>query len=455
MKSIILFASLLVGTITAAQQSSFFKKGDRVCFVGNSITNNGEFYHNIFLYYVTRFPNQDLSFFNCGISGDVAGGILKRFDNDILVHHPTHVVMMIGMNDVNRGLYGARPTIDPDTLLKREKVLETYKKNVDSIVRLFLQKGIKVILQNPTIYDQTAVLQSTNNFGVNDALKKCATFIEELSQKYHLISVDYWTILQNINTSIQKIDSNATIIGKDRVHPASPGHLIMSYQFLKTTNASKYVSEIFLKANKKKSNKASKNCVIKDFYQSDEQTNFSVRENALPFPTVEAQLQALDLVPFVQDFNLEQLKVEKLEVGNYSLFIDSTSIDTLSDLQLKNGINLAIYPNTPQYKQALEVRSILNDLWKVEADLRTIAYVEFKFLQQFDKREDMAAVKIYLDDLYAKKLAPTGYYKIQFDKYILVKPKELYLITQQKKLRQYAYDAAQTKVHMFTLKRNK
>ena len=41
-----------------SQVSLFFKKGDRVCFVGNRITHGGRFHHNIYLYQVTRFPAQ-------------------------------------------------------------------------------------------------------------------------------------------------------------------------------------------------------------------------------------------------------------------------------------------------------------------------------------------------------------------------------------------------------------
>jgi len=83
---------LLCSTICFGQTSSelLFEKGSRVCFVGNSITHNGGFHHNILLYHVTRFPKQPVSFYNCGISGDVTGGVLKRMEDDILVHRPRH-----------------------------------------------------------------------------------------------------------------------------------------------------------------------------------------------------------------------------------------------------------------------------------------------------------------------------------------------------------------------------
>jgi endoglucanase len=153
---------------------------------------------------VTRFPQQPITFFNCGISGDNTTGILNRMDTDILINRPTHVVLMIGMNDVKRNLYGAMPTQDVDTLKQRAAALTVYKTNLDSIIRIFLSKNIKVILQKPTIYDQTAILKTTNNLGVNDALKNCADYIEELAEKYQLPFVDYWTILNTNNHDLQK-----------------------------------------------------------------------------------------------------------------------------------------------------------------------------------------------------------------------------------------------------------
>ena len=82
-----------------------FKDGDRVCFVGNSITNNGQFYNFVNLYYATRYPERKVVFFNCGISGDATQGVINRIKRDILVHNPTWSILMIGMNDVGRGYY--------------------------------------------------------------------------------------------------------------------------------------------------------------------------------------------------------------------------------------------------------------------------------------------------------------------------------------------------------------
>ena len=453
MKEIVVFLLLVLGFECDAQ-IELFPQGSRVCFVGNSITNNGEFYHNIYLYAATRFPKVPITFFNCGISGDVTGGILQRMDKDILVHNPTHAVIMIGMNDVNRGLYGVKSTNNLDTLNKRASALEGYNKNLDSIVRIFLSKNIQVILQKPTIFDQTAKIPIENHLGVNDALKKCADFGESLAKKYNLKTVDYWSILQNINTALQLKDSAATIIGPDRVHPGAPGHLIMAYQFLKTMGMPRMVSNIEIDAKQTKVKFAKykiNNVEYQNNVTNDTLLKFEIKESSLPFPTVVAQEQALNVVPFISEFNQENIEIRNLKKGSYYFYIDTVLVGNFTNKEFEQGINLAMYPTTPQYKQALEVREALTKLWKAEADLRTIQFVEIKFLKGFANPNNLEEVKLYLDDLFVKKLSATKYYKIQFDKYGIVKPLqnelEKTIISQQ----EIAYTLAQPKTHLFKI----
>ncbi len=116
-----------------------------------------------------------------GISGDVTGGILARMQPDIMVHKPDYAVIMIGMNDVNRPLYAARFNGIDSIQQKKEIALKTYKDNLSQIVQYFVDNKVKVILQKPSIYDQTAKLPQENMNGVNDALKTCAGFMQELA----------------------------------------------------------------------------------------------------------------------------------------------------------------------------------------------------------------------------------------------------------------------------------
>ena len=449
----ILFLSSLNSIVLNAQNAAFFNQGDRVCFIGNSITHAGEFHHNILLYYTTRFPESQVSFFNCGIAGDVTGGILDRMESDILIHKPTHAVIMIGMNDVSRKLYGEKVSTNLDTLQKRENALEQYRKNLDSIVRILVTKNIKIILQKPSIFDQTSKIEKANNLGVNDALKSCADFMETLSVKYKLQTVDYWTIMSEINKTMQQKDPKATIVGPDRIHPTSPGNLVMSYQFLKSTSGKnqQIISNILITNNLKSSQKESSNCQIINLKRKAKNVRFVVKENSLPFPTVESQQQGLERVPFTKELNTERLKIKNLSQGLFILKIDTTTVGIFKNTEFKEGINLAVNNKTPQYQQAMYVTKILSDLWEKEAKLRAIKYIEYSHLKNFEAINNVDSVRAYLEPLLKNKYKGSTYVWInsQLEKFVLNKPIEKQLEQQSDSLRTEAYKAAQPKEHLF------
>ena len=84
---------------TSAQIIAPFKAGDRVAFVGNSITDGGHYHSYIWLYYMTRFPNMRITCFNAGIGGDAINNIADRFDDDVLAKKPNVLTLTWGMND--------------------------------------------------------------------------------------------------------------------------------------------------------------------------------------------------------------------------------------------------------------------------------------------------------------------------------------------------------------------
>jgi len=429
--------------------SEFFKEGDRVAFVGNSITHMGMFHHNIYLYHITRFPDKPLEMYNSGVSGDVTTGVLNRMEDDILLNKPTVAVIMLGMNDVQRHLYGNENDSDKEILKQRKQAVDLYKKNLDSIINIFIARDIKVILERPSIYDQTASLPAENLTGVNDVLGECAVFIDSLSDKYKLPVVDYYAIMNRINTEIQKTDPSATITGADRIHPGETGHLIMAYQFLKTEKAPNYVSKIVIDGRKLRIKSESENCKIENLLKKDNTIEFTVDEKALPFPVIKEQLEAVKLVPFVSELNVELLKITDLPKGDYSLMIDDSIVGTFSDTQLNGGINLSEY-NTPQLLQAKKVRKRMDELWSMEDKLRGMKFIEYmNDYKACPDKKDLKIVETFLDSVFNKYSDP--YYKDQLRIYLQNKPKENELLTKCAGIRKEIYDLAMPEPHIFRL----
>lgn len=299
------------------------------------------------------------------------------------------------------------------------------------------------------------MITTANNLGVNNALKTCADYLGELAAKYKLPTVDYWTIMDQINQEMQKKDISVSITGPDRVHPGTEGHLVMAYKFLKSEGAPQYVSKIVIDKNTDKSSKKSLNCEIRSVSKHKDGVTFTVKENALPFPVTENQQKGLELVPFMNDLNVELLQVYDLKQGPYQLSIDGKIIGVFPHEKFKAGINLAKYEDTPQYLQAMRVRDMLGELWQKEAALRDIKFIEYKqLLKSFpDKnKKDLAVLKTYLDSIFLVKPYNT-WYKTKLVRYIENKPKQTEFEEASDTLRREVYKMALPLDHQFEVTR--
>lgn len=120
--------------------------------------------------------------------------------------------------------------------------------------------------------------------------------------------------------------------------------------------------------------------------------SFDYLANSLPYPldsiprhgwgNKRSQRDAMDLIPFMKEFNQERLQVTNLEKGHYRLTIDGLFIDNVSSGQLEDGINLADYPNTPQYQQAMKIMYLNEERFEVEKRFREYLWTEYSFLKK-------------------------------------------------------------------------
>ena len=397
------FALLLLGLLSLGTplEASVppFQHGDRVAFIGDSITHGGRYHADIYLYHATRFPNRPFVIHNCGISGDTAPGTNIRFESDIAVHRPTVATIMLGMNDA----YGW--AFDPSLALQ-EKIsaqassYDQYTQAMNQMAKRLAKMDCRMVFIKPSIYDQTAVLDQKNLVGKNDQLGRFAEYIDELAIKYGASVVDFHTPMSVINHVIQVSDPSATIVGADRVHPGIPGHLVMAYHFLKSQNMPPYVSAIQLDASEGGKILQLRNCEIHgDLVATSNQLSFSATEKALPFPLSPAQLKGLDWVPFQNELNRQVLAVDNLPRGKYELRIDAIKVGEYSSAELKNGINLSANPATPQYQQALQIKVLQNKQLQATSKLRSIALVRHSMIKKIKpavSEKDHAALTIAL-----------------------------------------------------------
>jgi len=129
---ILRFVWLLCGALACqVGLSEPFKDGDRVAFVGDSVTHQGRYTSCLRLYYYTRFPSADIRLWNFGVGGAWMSELEDVAHNDVSEFGPTHVSVLAGMNDVGVDYYVPQPT--PRQVELRKSRLNSFQSALPSI----------------------------------------------------------------------------------------------------------------------------------------------------------------------------------------------------------------------------------------------------------------------------------------------------------------------------------
>ena len=373
----------------------FFKDGDTICFLGDSITHGGQYHEFLQLFYATRYPELKLSFHNCGISGDNATGMIERFEEDVMKHKPTHVFLMTGMNDVNRTLY-FEGTASKKILKQRANALANYKRNTTLLAEKIIENDVTPILLTPSIYDQYSNIERENNLGCNDGLIEFSNHIKKLGEKHDALVIDLNTPMRKLMERQLKKDSLFTIVGKDRVHPETTGHFIMFYEIISSLEAPAVVSKIAIDANKDEQEIRVQNLRLQNAQFFESLISFQTCEMSLPFPIGGSLQEAVSFTSFEELYNQQLFQAEGLPNKNYDLYIDKQHIGTFDAYDLKNGINLSQYKNTPQYKKADVIRDICTAYRQTQYQLRAVAFIRHSYLNDYTGPDDISLKQKHL-----------------------------------------------------------
>jgi len=151
-----------------------------------------------------------------GVGGNTSKDMLARLDNDVLSKQPDWMTLSCGVNDVWHGATG----VD----------LETYKKNITSIVDQAQAKGIKVV-----ILTSTPISEEPNSN--NEKLAAYNDFLLQLAQERKLpladLSADFLATLKPLPTS-----PDSRFLTIDGVHMNAEGNVLMAKGVLRAFGAS-------------------------------------------------------------------------------------------------------------------------------------------------------------------------------------------------------------------------
>ena len=440
-----------------AQTIQPFKQGDRVVFMGNSITDGGHYHSYIWLYYMTHFPNMRIQIFNAGIGGDISQQMLERLDGEVFDKHPTIMTLTFGMNDTG---YQNLPPDKADSVYKVKiaKSLNSFALIVDKLKQ---HPEIKKIMIASPPYDEISKIKATPLKKKNAAILEIVTEQRKVAQENGWGFVDFNTPLIQIIQREHERDSLFTFENADRIHPSNDGQMVMAATFLTAQGLSgKKVADVAINSSAQTIEKE-ENCIISALNTANGTIKFNYLANSLPYPTdtipsgfgrpQRLQAEALKLIPFTDDFNQELLKVKGLKAdGMYNLKIDGNLIEKISGGELSKGINLALLNSTPQYQQALAVMHLNEERWEIERRLREYYWIHYSILKPKgllfnDSESTMDSLQKYAKKDFFVAVTIPNYQKSRFKSVRDAWVKEMDVLTDQ------IYNINKPVVHQFEI----
>ena len=341
-----------------------FADGERIVFVGDSITHGARYLRYLQAFQCLRHPGSGSRIVNCGISGDSAAGALRRFDGDILALKPDRVFVMFGMNDVGRSNWNdAEPSAE--TAGRRAKSVAGFADSMRKLVDRFADARVKTVLMTPSPFDQYTAQKAANIAFCNDGLAQCAAHVRGLAEERHLGLVD----LHRTLTDIQKAHLDMAFC-PDRVHPQNPGGLLMAMQVLEEMREPATVAQVSIdapkarvwpRANKEKMPET-KNAVVTAVRRLPQGgIAFTYAPKALPLAGDADYAEAEKAYPVTERFNQEVFIVRGLADGSYALSFDGKAVGEFSAAEFEKGVNVALL-GTPNQGRAKELMALAGEL---------------------------------------------------------------------------------------------
>jgi lysophospholipase L1-like esterase len=195
----ILPAALALITAQSALAAIPVKSGDKIAFLGDSITAMGAGPSGYCTLVVAGLKANgiDATMIGAGHSGDTSDNMAGRVGPDVLDKKPDWMTLSCGVNDVNNPKFGV--------------LLEKFKTNVTNIVSKAQAAGIKVMILTAT--PNTETLDSPKN----QTLAQYNAFLRDFAAQKHCLLADMNADFQRVIQARKADDSRSP----------NPGHILM------------------------------------------------------------------------------------------------------------------------------------------------------------------------------------------------------------------------------------
>ena len=209
----------------AADESGIsLKKGDRIVFLGDSITQAGWDNANGYVQIIKKTLDEkhgdlDITVLGAGISGNKVPDLQKRIDQDVIAKKPTIVFIYIGINDVWHG------ESNPAKGTSKDK----FESGLKEVIKKITDTGAKVVMCTPSVIGE-------KKNGANKLDKKLDAYSDisrAIAKDLKLPLCDLRKEFAEYETNNNKENKESGILTSDRVHLNQAGNKLVAEAMLK------------------------------------------------------------------------------------------------------------------------------------------------------------------------------------------------------------------------------
>jgi lysophospholipase L1-like esterase len=214
---------VLAANIRAADEPVSLKKGDRIVFLGDSITQGGGGANG----YITlvkkaldeKHKDLGIETINAGISGNKVPDLQKRVEKDVVAKKPTVVYIYIGINDVWHG------EKNPANGTPKDK----FEAGLKEVIGKITDSGAKVIVCTPTVIGE----KKDGGNKLDKQLDEYADISRKVAKELKLPLCDLRKAFVDYLKDNNKEDKESGVLTGDRVHLNPAGNKLVADTMLK------------------------------------------------------------------------------------------------------------------------------------------------------------------------------------------------------------------------------
>lgn len=227
MKSIVsLFLAAVLFTAHRADAEILVKSGDKIAFLGDSITAGGWQNPSGYVRLIIaglKANGIEAEAIPAGISGHKSDQMLARLEKDVLSKKPQWMTLSCGVNDVWHGPRGV-PLDDAMASAGKfdEKVADrgTYKKNITAIIDQATAAGVRPVILTATVIKEDLAGE------LNAKVAPYNDFLRDLAKEKKIPLADLNTMFQEQIKAANKPGQN--VLTSDGVHMNYAGNEVMA-----------------------------------------------------------------------------------------------------------------------------------------------------------------------------------------------------------------------------------